>query len=990
MRMMKILALLLLGSLGTQAQWVNGFYTGNNGIETIPNIPWPKYTALIHFAAYAGVNGSNVGNGTVNMSNIPDTAALIAARPLGKKVLLCLKDNDSFANAFAQSAASGTRATFVTNITSAVVSNGYDGVDMDWEANVNTSDYIALIAALRAAMPTKIITMDAGDFNGLPTVANGAQANLDEVNVECYDMDSPNNNTDCGGVNCTWFNDSILQAGDTFKNTCAQRTGVITTAGVAIPKIGIGIPYYGRRFTGVQTPQTIGTFPFSTVLYRNLVTDPVRFQPANQQYDTVHIGQYLSIASLNEFNTYTGTRQIGDIISWWRGQGYGGVFTFTLEYEYLGTQSGDARYPLSTALYTALYGSTTPFPVDSKGWIITGLPAASNNLLGPLIPSGNSPWIYSDLAEKQTADNMAPAALAEAPTLGTQLAGTVSWNQGDSFATTTANLTSALAGQSWVAFAWNSIDGVGTGRALCPVSSVTSTHINCQEELQEPTSSGVTAYLLPPPDSHGWDFQSWTTENPSVTWNYYDVSIALYRLYYRTGSVVYQSYAQQYADIMWQWTLDHGYRRVAPRASSMLSQFFRAAEGHTERWPGLYNWIVTLQNPIWVNPAASPNIDNREVGYQLWNNAIGAKMDTDPTRHTAYCSALSTNTATWNSVQAADGSFPENEFALNTFYVSAPNSFTPPFLYQGAPWREAINVRSLEAAYESLNDTTSQGCNDTGLAASTLTSITKAVTWQNNYGRDTVNRGIFYEVSSQSDDQDSVPSNGSPAAGTINTTLSSTAVTGSGTGWVTAGYCDGTHFIGFIDSTTIYKIASCSDNTHMTLTVAFGLYGEMSGISGGTYRIAPSSFTGCSSSAIYCFGQNGDRNLTRTTCGGFAWLYSMTLNLTYKGWSDECVSASLGGPTAGLTTAANLGGVTLPCSGVGCDGLVTDTVASAASCYTQPVPCVYGSFLYGNLGKNYGEAFGAPGIDNALAWRLVPTGGTTMGGRMTFGGNSVH
>ena len=59
----------------------------------------------------------------------------------------------------------------------------------------------------------------------------------------------------------------------------------------------------------------------------------------------------------------------------------------------------------------------------------------------------------------------------------------------------------------------------------------------------------------------------------------------------------------------------------------------------------------------------------------------------------------------------------------------------------------------MEAAYESLNDTTSQGCNNPTLATPTLTAITNAVTWQNNYGRDTVNRGVYYEVNSQSKDQ---------------------------------------------------------------------------------------------------------------------------------------------------------------------------------------------------------------------------------------------
>src|SRR5579862_288099 len=179
--------------------------------------------------------------------------------------------------------------------------------------------------------------------------------------------------------------------------------------------------------------------------------------------------------------------------------------------------------------------------VNGLGIVQTGLPAAPDNLLGPLIPSGNSPWIYSDLAETAVANNMAPAALAETPTLGAALPGSVSWATGTQTITTTADLTSALAGQSWVAFTWTSVDGAGTGRLLCPIQSVTSTTITCSENHFEPSTSGATAYLLPPPDSHGWDFQSWTTENPSVTWNYYDVAIALYRLYYRTGNPTYQT-----------------------------------------------------------------------------------------------------------------------------------------------------------------------------------------------------------------------------------------------------------------------------------------------------------------------------------------------------------------------------------------------------------------------------------------------------------------
>jgi hypothetical protein len=225
---------------------------------------------------------------------------------------------------------------------------------------------------------------------------------------------------------------------------------------------------------------------------------------------------------------------------------------------------------------------------DSNGWCVTGLPAAQNNLLGPLIPYGASPWVYGDLAEKAVADNMAPAALAETPVLGAALAGTVSWTAGTNTVTTTVDLTGSLSANDYIVLAWNSVDGAGTGRQIQQISSVTSTTVTFYTNNFAPASSGVTAYKMnSTPDSHGWTFLSWTAGSPSLSWNYYDVAIGLYRLYYRTGNATYQTQARAYADIQWQWVIDHGYNITYPRAASMISQFFRALDGHSERLPGL-------------------------------------------------------------------------------------------------------------------------------------------------------------------------------------------------------------------------------------------------------------------------------------------------------------------------------------------------------------------------------------------------------------------
>ncbi len=600
---------------------------------------------------------------------------------------------------------------------------------------------------------------------------------------------------------------------------------------------------------------------------------------------------------------------------------------------------------------------------DANGVCITGLSAIQNNLLGPLIPYGSNPWTYGDLANKGTVDYMVPIALAEAPVLGPALAGTFSFPGGGPTLTSTVDQTAALSGVQNITCAWNSVDGAGTGRMIVPISSVTSTTIVGQNNFFQPAFSGITCYKMSQtPDSHGCTFTCWTATNPNVVWNYYDVSIGLYRLYYRTLNSTYITQARQFADIQWQWVLDHGYTVVSPRAGAMVSQFFRVGEGHPERLPGLYN-LISILVPLWAT-----NADLRESGYTFWYEALGAKVDTDATRHAQYCSWQATYSPHWTSTQNADGSWSENEFGLNTSYVSAPKSFTPPFQYQGAPWREAINIKSLEAAYESLSDTSGQGCNNPTLAATLLTSITNAVTWQNNYGRDTANRGDYYEVNSQSNDQASV----SPATGTASVSLSATAMVGVGTNWNTAGYCDGTHFIGFYSSRTVYKIASCTDNTHATLSIAFGLYGEGSNVSGDQFGIAPAASGTCHSSATWCYTGTGDRNLTRTNCGGIGWLFNKTLNATYKSWGDECYSATLGGPTAGLNNLTNLGTFVLPCSGPACDGYIGDVIMSARNCGDPgpPTACAFG-ISFGNLGKNYGEAFGAPGIDNELAWRLA-------------------
>ena len=164
---------------------------------------------------------------------------------------------------------------------------------------------------------------------------------------------------------------------------------------------------------------------------------------------------------------------------------------------------------------------------------------------------------------------------------------------------------------------------------------------------------------------------------------------------------------------------------------------------------------------------------------------------------------------------------------------------------------------------------------------------------------------IIYEVNSQSSDQQTVYNPG----GTVAINVGSKTLTGTGTSWMTAGYCDGLHFTGIQTPRTVYKIASCASDTSASLSVAFGLYGEAVNVSGSAYSVAPSPSAVCNSLAAFCFGSTGDRNLTRTGCGSMGWLYFTTGISMYKDWGDECYSATLGGPATGPTAAPSIGAI---------------------------------------------------------------------------------
>ena len=350
------------------AQWVTGYYSDQNAIEGIASIPWRNYTHVNHFAAAAGIGTNGIGNGTVSLNyiepaNIPTFVA--AAHAARKLALVTIMDNPSQPYAFAQDATPALVATFAANIAQFVRDHGYDGVDLDWEQNIVPGEYQALLSALRDRLPSGIITAAMDPFAGLPDVAAASFSMLDQINIMCYDMDKWHG--------YSWYDDALFQRGNNAVMSCDARIAPFLNAGVPSAKIGVGMPFYGRRWTGVNQALQTGWTATYTILYNQLVRDPTRWQPRYMYYDGQYKASFLSIPELNEFVTYTGPQQIQNVVAWAKGRNFGGFMTFAVEYEYLADQIGDGRYPLSSALHNAL-GDVTAAGATDAGTTVSAPP----------------------------------------------------------------------------------------------------------------------------------------------------------------------------------------------------------------------------------------------------------------------------------------------------------------------------------------------------------------------------------------------------------------------------------------------------------------------------------------------------------------------------------------------------------------------------------------------------------------------------------------
>lgn len=322
-------------------------------------IDFTSISHLIHFSVFPMSTGvlSLSDNGLTPASM---AAAVAQAHSANRKILICVGG----AGSNFEPPASNHLSAFVLNLTNLMATNGYDGIDVDWEPLPDSDEKIFtnFVTQLRSALnhfPSHKILTVAVPTDTTPTLIASVQSAFDQINLMTYDMSGPYP----GWI--TWFNAPIYNEGITFPSVPGEyvpsiddTVNTFVSGGIPTNKLGIGIPFYGYDWEGgtgtstggvTQPAQSWSKAPsMNAWTYTQIMT--AGFSASQFHYDSGAQSPYVSVtnsnSSLDQFIPFDDARSCEAKVSYARNRGLGGVIIFELSEDH---QSGQTD-PLLNAI----------------------------------------------------------------------------------------------------------------------------------------------------------------------------------------------------------------------------------------------------------------------------------------------------------------------------------------------------------------------------------------------------------------------------------------------------------------------------------------------------------------------------------------------------------------------------------------------------------------------------------------------------------------
>jgi chitinase len=262
----------------------------------------------------------------------------------------------------------GSRRKFAISAAAFVEAYELDGIDIDWEYpnqsgadNIHRPEDVQNFTLLLQAVRQELDYLSArqgADKHYLLTIATGAnqryvqntelgklQRYLDFLNIMTYDFYH-------GGDHRTGHHSNFQPSSspDLDKNNIINAVDLHVKAGVPLKKIHLGIPFYGRKWTGVKSTENHGLFQEAEsvgqiVFYRQIV-QCLQDASYQQRWDDAAQVPYLWNPEEAIFISYENARSIALKMQYLKNKGLGGA----MFWEYSDDHQGELLDALNGAL----------------------------------------------------------------------------------------------------------------------------------------------------------------------------------------------------------------------------------------------------------------------------------------------------------------------------------------------------------------------------------------------------------------------------------------------------------------------------------------------------------------------------------------------------------------------------------------------------------------------------------------------------------------
>lgn len=224
---------------------VAGYYP-DYYVDELPvsQIRFDKLTDIIYFSVYPNEDGS-LNTSKINNEDPNTMQDLVrAAKDNNVKVWICVGGASRSINFGTVIANSQYRATFITQLMQFSLTNGFNGIDLDWEPITDPTNYASFIRELKTEMipHSLLLSVDVYALGG--SLGSEAFNSIDWLHVMAYDMYKTKEHS-------------------TYEDALAGLAHW-ESAGFPRSKMILGLPFFGREI--VEEGQESPYYPYKQIV----------------------------------------------------------------------------------------------------------------------------------------------------------------------------------------------------------------------------------------------------------------------------------------------------------------------------------------------------------------------------------------------------------------------------------------------------------------------------------------------------------------------------------------------------------------------------------------------------------------------------------------------------------------------------------------------------------------------------------------------------